>query len=389
MHSSTYCSRIALNYHSFLKESDELLDLLSTNQGRFPEHDPNIPGRLPHSMSPETPYESRYFTVLVSANGNILQTDTSKTVSVTEEEATEHAKTALQKNASRGFTRQFRYSKTSDELGTRIIFLDCGRKLDALYGFALSSALMSLLGYMVIFVVVIFVSGKIIRPVAQSYEKQKRFITDAGHEIKTPLAIINANVDLAEMEQEGNEYIFEIKQQTKRLTELTESLVYLARMEESDNALAMIEFPISDVIAETASSFKALAQLESKQFSYKIQPMLSIKGNEATIRQLVSILLDNALKYSQDGGTVSLSLSKQGRYICLSVFNTTPHGISQQDTERMFDRFYRLDKSRNSQTGGYGIGLSIAKAIVDSHAGKIQASSRDTHSLTLNVYLPT
>ena len=150
----------------------------------------------------------------------------------------------------------------------------------------------------------------------------------------------------------------------------------------------MIEFPFSDVVSEAASSFQALAQTQGKVFHCQIQPMLSVRGNEKAIGQLVGILLDNALKYSPPGGTVSLTVERQNRTVRLSVFNTAVNDIPKENLSLLFDRFYRMDPSRNSQTGGHGIGLSIAKAIVTAHNGKLHAATEDGHSLRVTAYFP-
>lgn len=247
---------------------------------------------------------------------------------------------------------------------------------------------MSLIGYISFFVVILFFCGKILKPVTESYEKQKRFITDAGHEIKTPLAIIKADADVLEMEYGENEWLDGIQAQIKRLSSLTADLVYLSKMEEADNTLPMIEFPFSDVVLETAQSFHALAQTQEKQFTFHVPPMLSYNGNEKAIRQLVNILLDNALKYSPEQGYVYLDVQKQHRQIQLTVFNTTEQPIKKENLEHLFDRFYRADASRNSQTGGYGIGLSVAQAIVTAHSGKITASTKDNLSLEISISFP-
>lgn len=377
-----------LNYVSFVNETDQLLETISREGGKFPDMEHGNFDGLPGFIAPKTPDETGYFSVVLDKNNDIVQIDLSKADTISAQYAKAYAAYALEKGEERGFADQFRYIIVADDYGTRITFLDCGIKLDALYGFALSSVLVSLIGYIIIFVIVVFLAGRIIRPVAESYEKQKRFITDAGHEIKTPLTIINANADLCEMEQGENEYLTEIKQQTKRLTELTGSLVYLAKMEEKESSLQMIDFPVSDVIAETAASFNALAQLQGKNFLCDIEPMLSMKGNAASLRQLTSILLDNALKYSPQGATVSITLKKQSKSLCLTVFNTTSAEIPQGDISQIFERFYRLDPSRNSQTGGHGIGLSIAKAIADAHGGRIRAKSDNAHSLSITATLP-
>ena len=195
-------------------------------------------------------------------------------------------------------------------------------------------------------------------------------------------------MDVLELDYGENEWLKDIQKQTTRLTELTNDLVYLAKMEEADTAMQMIAFPISDVIDEVSSSFHSLAQTQSKTFICKIQPMLTLKGDEKAIRQLASILLDNALKYSPERGTVSLTLNRQGKTINLSVYNTTASEMDPAKLPHLFDRFYRMDSSRNSQTGGHGIGLSIAQAVVNAHGGKIQAVTEDGRSLKITASLP-
>lgn len=380
-----------VNYHSVIKEADSVLAFLSEHKntmpsGMVPPKEDNKNHELPKELSPETPYESRYFSVLLDKeSGSIIQAETSRIVSVDTKEAIAYAQSVMDEDDDKGFVDAFRYQKQIENDKVKITFLDCGRKLDSFWNFFLTSIGISLLGYAIVFLCVIFLSNRIVRPLSESYEKQKRFITDAGHEIKTPLTIINADVDVLEMEYGENEWLKDIQKQAKRLTKLTNDLVYLARMEESEKSRPMIEFPFSDIVSEAATSFQALAQTQNKQFYCKIQPMLSLYGNEQDIYQLVTILLDNALKYSPENGIVSLHLEKHNRSIQLTVFNTVENTIPKDNLNQLFERFYRIDSSHNSQTGGHGIGLSVAKAIVTAHNGKIQASSRDGNSLEITV----
>lgn len=270
----------------------------------------------------------------------------------------------------------------------RITFLDCGREFSSFRSFLLISTCIALAGYGAFFFVVLFFSKRLLKPITESYEKQRQFITNAGHEIKTPLAIINADVDVLTMEYGEHEWLEGIQAQVKRLTGLTNDLVYLSRMEETEEKLQMIEFPFSDVVSETAQAFQGIVQATGKQFQCRVEPMLSLNGNEKSIRQLVNILLDNAMKYSPEGGKVALSAERQGRYIHLSVWNTTVVPVEKQNLSHIFERFYRLDSSRSTQTGGYGIGLSVAKAIASAHNGKISAATQDGHSLQILVQLP-
>ena len=177
------------------------------------------------------------------------------------------------------------------------------------------------------------------------------------------------------------------RRQAQRLTALTNDLIYLSRMEEEQPKLQYIDFPISDMVEEMAQSFAALARSQDKDFQVQVQPMLSFQGDEKGIRQLVSILLDNALKYSPTGGQLALRLEKQGRNLLLTVSNTGAQPMEQDKLPHLFDRFYRTDQSRNSQSGGYGLGLSIAKSIVSAHKGKIRAESHDGTQLSIQVAL--
>ena len=362
-----------LNYRSVVEEADAILSVLSQNKGMFPDADGRPDRKFPPRFSPETPYESRFFSVFYDGAGRAVNADVRKIASVSQEDAVSLADGVLEKGRLTGFAGSYRYMVDSAPGGTRVTFLDCGRRLDAFRQFLISSAFMSALGFGAVFTVILILSGRIIRPIAEAYEKQKRFITDAGHEIKTPLTIINANVDILELGGE-NESLADIKGQTQRLKSLTEDLMMLSRMEEAEDKLLKIEFPVSDVVLETAGEFRALAESENKEFICEIEPMLTLNGNDKSIRQLVSIFLDNALKYSPEGSKIKLTLARQGRMIRLSVSNAAKFDLDPEQLERVFDRFYRADSSRNSETGGHGIGLSVAKAIVTAHGGKIAAA---------------
>ncbi len=375
-----------INYSNIVEESDMILSVLSENRGNFPPSGggDNFGNRLPPNMSPEIPYESRHFAVVIDEDGNVLGADMSQIAAIDRATAIEYAQKVLKKQSTKGFIGNYRYIVSDEFSDIRISFLDCGRRIDSFKSFLYTSSGVALAGLVIVFFAVFILSGKIIKPIAESYDKQKQFITDAGHEIKTPLTIINANVDILEMELgEDNESLQDISQQTKRLRSLTEDLVMLARMEEAEQKIVKVGFPISDVVLETASSFQHLAISQGKELVLNIQPMLSFYGNDKSIAQLTSLLLDNALKYSPFGGTVALTLVKQNKTLYLSCFNTTETEINSEQLKHVFDRFYRTDSSRNSETGGHGIGLSIAKAIVTAHGGKITAWTKDGHSFQI------
>ena len=340
-------------------------------------------------FSAETPYESRYFSVLLDENGASLSVDTGRIAAVDSLTAVQYAQSVFAGGNESGFLDDYRYTVSQEDGGTRVIFLDCGRSLETFRSFLLASAGVSLLGFLAVGALIVAFSGRIVRPVAESYEKQKRFITDAGHEIKTPLSIISADAEVLELDLgEDNEWLQDIHKQTQRLAGLTNDLVYLSRMEEAQKDIPHVDFPVSDVISEQAQSFRSLAMTQGKTFTERIEPMLTLCGDEKAVRQLASILLDNALKYSPAGGEIRLTLEKQGRSIALSVYNDANVPVPRESMPKLFDRFYRTDPSRSSETGGHGIGLSIAKAIVTAHKGRITASTADERSLSVTAVFP-
>ena len=378
-----------LNYTSLVSDADSVLAILRENDGTFPLGDP--PGgkdrfREGRRFSPELPYESRYFTVFLSESGSVISVNTGKIAAVDTSTAIDYAVEAVASGAARGFADDYRFTVYASGEETHVVFLDCGRELGSFRSFLATSAAVSAAGLLAVTLLLIFFSGRIVKPFSENYEKQRRFITDAGHELKTPLTIIDADAEVLEMDLGENEWLGDIRTQTKRLAELTNSLILLSRMEEQPR-MEKIEFPLSDVVEETVETFQALARTRGKTLSSRVQPMLSMNGDEKAIRQLFTILLDNAVKYADEGGRIEAVLEKQKNTLRLSVFNTA-ESVSRESLAHLFDRFYRADASRNSGTGGYGLGLSIASAVVAAHRGKISASSPDGKSLRITAVFP-
>lgn len=376
-----------LNYKKIVNDADHILEVLEENAGKFPpKFTGDRKGERP-KMSLEIPYESRYFSVLLDENGNVILTDTSKIVSVDTEKAIKYASEIWERKTEKGFLDEYRYWKCSYNGEVRIIFLDCRRQLDNFQNFLLTTFGVSSIGLFAVFVLMVYLSARIVKPFSDNYEKQKRFITDAGHELKTPLTVIEADTEILEMDFGENEWLLDIQGQTKRLEDLTNALVVLSRVEEGTNREMKIELPLSDIVEEVCHAFQAPAKVQGKSLNSTIASMISMKGDEKAIRGLITILLDNAVKYTNENGYISVGLEKKKNRIYLSVFNTTEY-ISKEQISHLFDRFYRTDSSRNSQTGGYGLGLSIAAATVESHRGKVIAETEDEKSLRITVVFP-
>lgn len=340
------------------------------------------------------PFETRYFSVLTNSAGTIREVDSSQLLAVNKnalDSIQKQAERKLSKDGKCTFIEDFRCTRVTEKGGIRYIYLDCSRSLDNFRAFRNVSILVCLIGVTIISALISFLSGKILRPVAESYEKQQRFITDAGHEIRTPLTIINADVSVLEMEQEGNEpneWLEDIRQQTRRLSNLTEELVYLTRMEEvQKTSVNMKRLNFSKLVSDVAHSFESRALVSEKKYDCSVAEDLFLRGDESALRKLVSILLDNAFKYSSDSGNIRLRFYRQGKSIFLTVSNSVDE-IPKDSIPHLFDRFYRADSSRNSETGGHGIGLSIAQAVVRAHGGKIAAYTPDGKSLRITATFP-
>jgi signal transduction histidine kinase len=383
-----------LNYRNLVREADEALAMLAETDEPMqfwtePEAwDPGENGMHDrrHAFDGERQFQIRFFSVTLSETGEATDVNLRSIVTVDEETAVSMALEAQSKGREKGFSGNYRYLSVQQETGTRWIFLNREPELSTFRMFLWTSCIISLAGFAMVFLLLALFSSRIVRPIAQSYEKQKQFITDAGHELKTPITIIRADADVIEEDLGENEWLSDIRMQTDRLGTLTNDLIYLSRMEESAQP-SMLDFPLSDVVQEETTPFSAIARTQNKSLSLEIQPRITLHGDEKAVRKLVSILLDNAMKYSPEQGEIALTLKQTGKQIRLNVTNTA-NNVEKGSADRLFDRFYRADASRNSETGGFGLGLSIAKAVVEAHKGRIHAWSADGSALTVEAVFP-
>ena len=331
-------------------------------------------------MSEEAPFDSRYFTVTLNADGTASSVDTGRIAAFSGDEAAALAETLFAAGKSRGFRGELRYrAEFTEDGGARYFFLNCARELTAFRSFLSASLLASLVGILLFFLLILFFTRMALRPAAESYEKQKRFITDAGHEIKTPLAVIGAAAEVIELDTGETEWTRSIRHQIARLTSLTEKLVMLSRMDEERYKPETREFSLSDTVRNTAESFIPVAEGRDKRYTVDVEDGLFYTGDPDGIAQIVSLLIDNAMKYSNEGGEVRVALRRSGKGRTLTVWNTVD-SIEKGSHAEFFERFYRADASRSS-AGGHGIGLSVAQAIAERHKGKLTCVSEDGKSV--------
>lgn len=317
---------------------------------------------------------ARYAAVAIDKNGNIIRTDVTHISSLTEDEAT--AITEALKNTAAGTGTysgfQYRISETKRAEGKVIILLDNGMQISSFFTVLFISVGAGIFGWLMMLLLVILLSRKTIAPVARSIEKQKQFVTNAGHEIKTPLAIILANTDAMELHNGENKWSKNIRAQTLRLSGLMQNLLMLAKMDESSTKLPMCEFDISTAAEDTVGAFIEPAALKGIMIEQNIKKGIRLSGNRDSIVQLMTVLLDNAVKYTESGGVIRAELYGNEKNITLSIANTCE---PVDHPEKLFDRFYRGDSARTQKNGGYGIGLSVAQAIAELHKGSITAEN--------------
>lgn len=276
--------------------------------------------------------------------------------------------------------------------GHRLVFLDItsqhGILTNLVYTFLVVAAVMLVF----IFLISRFFANKAINPVREAFDKQKQFISDASHELKTPLTVISTNVDVLLSNEDSSissqsKWLQYIKSEVERMTKLTNDLLYLAQLDYSDAKMIYSDFNLSETVENVILTMEAIIFENNISFEYEVEPNLIIHGNREQIKQVVMILLDNGVKYVNSNGRVSLILGKSGNSALISVTNTG-EGIPEEQICKIFDRFYRTDKSRARKSGGYGLGLAIAKSIAEQHSGKIFAKSIVNESTTFNIELP-
>ena len=363
------------NYHNLTAQQDEALERLmgadnlqapfSPNMGT-----PSFDGWL--NFSPEVQYSLRFFSVHYDTSGNLVRVNGEYIASVSSKEAAEYAQAVLKSGHERGYESGYRYlvSKSSSE--TVVLFLNSERELQTMQSLFWITLAIAAACLVVLFILVFLFSQRAIMPYVKNLEAQKQFITNASHELKTPLTAIATSADVLAMEFEDDEWVKNIQSQSAKLSKLITNLVPLSRLDEENPFPVRTEFSLSDALWELGEPFASLAQAKGKHYSQNIADGLSIVGDRAAIQQMVSILLDNALKYSTNDGCISLSAQYCGKKAEIVVSNTVD-AVKDTDTSRFFERFYRADESHSNTVGGTGIGLSIAKATAEAHGGEIYA----------------
>ena len=370
----------SLNWMMLERESDTVLETLVDADGAFHKMDFDRPPPFFQPLDMDRMRASRFFIVRSDQSGNIVNVNIDQISAIDQETAKSYALEVLKTDDTSGRVHGYKYAVK--ELGPNKLtfFMDTSEQSENFRMVLFASSAIAVLCWVILLIIVILLSGKVIRPVLVGMEKQKQFITNAGHEMKTPLAIIQSNNDTMVLIHGENKYNVHIRNQTKRLNVLMSNLLTLAKLDE-EIPLPTETVNISDVAGELLPAYTEDAQARNLRFTVQIEPDIVIQTNKDSFRQMLTVLLDNAIKYTPDGGSVRLSLARDGRHIQIIEENTCDTSL-EPDPERLFERFYRGDAARTQkESSGYGIGLSAARAICENFGGKLTAEYSSADSI--------
>lgn len=362
-------------YSLVTQRADNIIDLIHEGGGAFPDLRPPesaLEGFVMRVTS-ETPFESRYAVASFSADGAVTATDLGHVAALDDAAATSLATSVLESGEERGYLDSYRFAVFRDEDGGgSVVLLDSFQQLQSCNGVLLVSIAAALACLVVVFLALIPLSHLIAQPFERNMLRQKRFVTDASHELKTPLAIISANNDLTEVETGPTRWTQSTRTQVARLEALIANLIDLSRAEEPVSTALRMPVDVGRVAGARCESFAPLAEAQGKKIALSVEGTLVIDGMADDIERLCDILLDNAVRHSDADATITVSVRAKRRGGSLVVSNPCK-GLDARELSGLFERFSRADKSRGRASGGYGIGLSLAQLIVERHGGRISA----------------
>ena len=330
--------------------------------------------------------------IILGVDGSIKEIRQDAAKNYSEEDLRNIAETLYRKDSSHGWYQYFKFrmekravtNGAKDNTGDIVIGLvNASGDLYSMFTMFVISVVIGIVSFVLVLLIILLASGRAVKPIAESYTKQKQFVTDAGHELKTPLTVISANNELARMIYGDSEWFDSIDKQVAKMNGLVRSLITLAKMDEEQKPV-FSPFNLSDAVYDTAKSFENMIHSSGRLLVFDIAEDVTYTGDESALRQVVSILIDNAAKYCDEQGKIVVRLSRD-KQIRLQVINDFTNA-AECDFSRVFERFYRADKARVSD-GSYGLGLSIAKADVELHKGEIRVKTLEHDRVMFEVIL--
>lgn len=378
-------------------EQDGEVDQLVTEQDgvQAPDSEPEAMKHIDHGWrkSARAQYGNRFFCVFVVDDGSML-VKSREDGELTDEYARQLAQSALGLGRSEGYLDDYKFLVDESNAQKRVLFLDCTTDLDALRQLRAVALIVGGCAFIIASLFMVRLSGLIVRPLEESARKQKQFVADAGHELKTPLSVIATNMDILEEDladqPEEQEWIDSTNRQVGNMRQLVNDLIVLSKMEEREDDIVLCEVSLSDIAYECVQTFSQLAAAQDKKLETSIDEDVRVRGDEPAIRQLMQILVDNAIKYATGDGTILVEVTKAGRTAQFATRNDWAHDVDSRELSTLFDRFVRGERSRDRSGGkaGYGLGLSIARAIAEKNDFRLEVEEDDVGRIAFRALIP-
>jgi signal transduction histidine kinase len=378
-----------MNWLNVRSEIGETISFLAKSDGMIsPEKANEWAGKNKHRKNVLT--QSVYFVGRTGQDGALQVVNQGRMETINREEAESLLERAAHSGRESGFVDDYCFQQfTSRGNTTAWIFLNCESYLTASHNLLLFSTVICIAGILLSLLIVSLLSKKAVQPFIRNEQKQKRFITDASHELKAPLAVISANMDVLALKDHDNPWINGTRNQVASMRTLVEDMVYLSRADETDRPMELKNLDLKDIVLEAAEPYQAMAEFQNKTFRCEAEKNLPVTGDEAALQRAVSILCDNAVKYTPEGGTIHLRAYPDGRNAVIETDNPPVQTLTEENCNRLFDRFYRMDEARSrDKQSGYGIGLSIAQAVIDRHGGSVIARMTSENTLLIRLMIP-
>lgn len=352
-----------------VKQANILMGRISSYDGIVPPKDFVPPDMGPRHFPSRREF-NRSFSIKLDHNNEIIDFIDYGTSNLSSEDLIALVKNVLRKDDPTGSINEYQYTVANKSYGKIIVFTDYSIENTMLTRLINTILIVGAISIIIIFGVVVLLSYWATKPVQIAFDRQKQFISDASHELRTPLAVIATNAGVLEGTIGSNKWLSHIQSNIQRMNLLVNDLLNLTKVDNAAQTLPFIKFNLSKAFLNAALPFESTAFEDDKHFSLDVQEDIEYTGNEESIKQMIIIFLDNAFKYTDSNGTIKASLNICSGKRVIKIYNTGV-GIAKEEYEKIFERFYRSDSSRSRSTGGYGLGLSIAKSIVEAHKGQI------------------
>lgn len=375
-----------------IRESNDVLQKTIEQENEIHKNQIDISSSNTESPPPQPQFFS--FAVQIDKNNNLSEVYYNNFDKLDTDNLTALVNSAISNNDTTGLidNKNYRYLKHDNEKGTKIAFTDRNLEINTLKSLLKTFIIVGLGSLIAFFAVSLYLANWAVKPIKKSWEQQRQFVADASHELKTPLTVILANTDIILSHKDdiiNNQikWINYIKTEGERMTTLVNDLLFLAKTDANKNEVIFSKVNFSDIIWNCVLPFESVAFEEEKIIDSEIAPDIFINGDSNRLKQLIFILIDNAIKYSTEKGTIRINLSKTQDKVLFTI-NNTGEPIPKEKISHLFERFYRVDESRARKKDGYGLGLAIAKTIVGSHNGKISVKSSESEGTTFTISFP-